>query len=57
MRAANGGTNAGHTIVNSLGTFRLRLIPSGIFNPQAVSIIGNGVVIDPDVLLDGDGAA
>jgi adenylosuccinate synthase len=49
---ANGGTNAGHTIVNSLGTFRLRLIPSGIFNAQAISIVGNGVVVDPDVLLD-----
>lgn len=48
----NGGTNAGHTIVNELGTFRQRLIPSGIFNPQAVSIIGNGVVIDPAVLLE-----
>src|SRR4051812_42523332 len=48
----NGGTNAGHTIVNELGTFRQRLIPSGIFNPHAVSVIGNGVVVDPDVLLD-----
>jgi len=48
----NGGTNAGHTIVNDLGTFRQRLIPAGIFNPHAVSIIGNGVVIDPDVLID-----
>ncbi len=48
----NGGTNAGHTIVNELGTFRMRMIPSGIFNAQAVSIIGNGVVVDPDVLLD-----
>src|SRR5437763_3788655 len=48
----NGGTNAGHTIVNELGTFRMRMIPSGIFNPQAVSIIGNCVVVDPDVLLD-----
>src|SRR3954453_22961183 len=48
----NGGTNAGHTIVNELGTFRMRLIPSGIFHPQAVSVIGNGVVIDPEVLID-----
>ncbi len=48
----NGGPNAGHTIVNSLGTFRLRLIPSGIFNPQAVCIIGNGVVLDLEVLLE-----
>lgn len=48
----NGGPNAGHTIVNALGTFKLRLTPSGIFNPQAVSIIGNGVVVDPEILLE-----
>ena len=48
----NGGPNAGHTIVNEFGTFRQRLIPSGVFNPQAVCIIGNGVVIDPAILLD-----
>jgi adenylosuccinate synthase len=48
----NGGPNAGHTIVNELGTFRLRLIPSGIFNPQAVSVMGNGMVIDPETLLE-----
>jgi adenylosuccinate synthase len=48
----NGGTNAGHTIVNHLGTFRMRMVPSGIFNPQAISIIGNGVVIDPEVLIE-----
>lgn len=48
----NGGTNAGHTIVNQWGTFRLRLIPSGIFNPHAISVIGNGVAVDPDVLIE-----
>lgn len=48
----NGGPNAGHTIVNEKGTFKLRLTPSGIFNPQALSIIGNGVVLDPEVLLE-----
>src|SRR4051812_31236618 len=48
----NGGTNAGHTIVKEHGTFRMRVIPSGIFNPQAVSIIGNGVVVDPQVLIE-----
>jgi adenylosuccinate synthase len=48
----NGGTNAGHTIVNELGTFRLRMVPSGIFHAQAISLIGNGVVIDPDVLVE-----
>jgi adenylosuccinate synthase len=48
----NGGSNAGHTIVNELGTFKLRLVPSGIFNSQAVSVIGNGVVVDLDVVLE-----
>jgi adenylosuccinate synthase len=48
---ANGGANAGHTIVNPAGTFRLHLIPSGIFHPRAICVIGNGVVVDPDALL------
>src|SRR5437773_8488078 len=48
----NGGTNAGHTIVNERGTFRMRMVPSGIFHPQVVSVIGNGVVVDPDVLIE-----
>ena len=48
----NGGPNAGHTIVNDMGTFRQRLIPSGIFNPNAVSLMGNGMVIDIETLLE-----
>jgi len=47
----SGGTNAGHTVVNSQGEFKLHLIPAGIFRPQANCIIGNGVVINPKVLL------
>lgn len=47
----NGGNNAGHTIVNDLGTFKLHLIPSGAFHPQAQCIIGPGVVIDLGELL------
>src|SRR5439155_2056337 len=47
----NGGANAGHTIVNPLGTFKMRLIPSGIFHPRTICVIGNGVVLDPEVLL------
>ncbi len=47
-----GGNNAGHTVVNAQGTFKLHLLPSGIFDPHTVNIIGNGVVIDPAVLLD-----
>ena len=48
----SGGDNAGHTVVNCYGEFRLHLVPSGIFSPQTISIIGNGVVINPGVLLD-----
>ena len=48
----SGGDNAGHTIVNPYGEFKLHLVPSGIFAPHATSIIGNGVVINPAVLLD-----
>ena len=45
-----GGNNAGHTVKNPTGDFQLHLIPSGICSPGVVSIIGNGVVIDPDAL-------
>jgi len=47
----SGGDNAGHTVVNHLGEFALHIIPSGIFSPQATSIIGNGVAINPAVLI------
>jgi adenylosuccinate synthase len=46
----SGGDNAGHTVVNPYGEFKLRLTPSGIFYKEAISIIGNGVVINPAVL-------
>jgi adenylosuccinate synthase len=46
-----GGTNAGHTVVNDLGTFRLHLVPSGIFDSRATCIIGNGVVVNPGELI------
>jgi adenylosuccinate synthase len=42
----NGGNNAGHTIVNQYGTFKLHLVPSGAFHPQVKCIIGPGVVLD-----------
>lgn len=45
------GNNAGHTIVNELGEFKLHLVPAGIFYPEKTCIIGNGVAIDPEVLL------
>lgn len=47
----SGGDNAGHTVVNPFGEFKLRLTPSGIFYPEVTSIIGNGVVINPEVLI------
>jgi len=47
----SGGNNAGHTVVNDRGTFQLHLVPSGICWPGVCGIIGNGVVVDPDVLL------
>jgi len=46
----SGGDNAGHTVINSFGKFALHLVPSGIFSPNAISIIGNGVAINPSVL-------
>lgn len=48
----SGGNNAGHTVINDRGTFKLHLVPAGIFNPQTVNIIGTGVVVDPRALLD-----
>jgi adenylosuccinate synthase len=46
-----GGNNAGHTVVTDDGKFSFHLIPCGVFWPQALNVIGNGVVVDPDVLL------
>jgi adenylosuccinate synthase len=48
----SGGPNAGHTVINPYGEFRLHLVPSGIFNPHTLSLIGNGVVVSPSVLLE-----
>lgn len=47
-----GGNNAGHTVVIGDKKFALHLLPSGILTPEVVPVIGNGVVIDPGVLLD-----
>ncbi|TMG66341.1 MAG: adenylosuccinate synthase [Chloroflexi bacterium] len=41
-----GGNNAGHTVVNQHGTFKLHLVPSGIFNPSALCVLGPGTVVD-----------
>jgi adenylosuccinate synthase len=46
-----GGNNAGHTIVRDGETFKFHLIPSGILHSDKVCVIGNGVVLDPSILL------
>lgn len=45
-----GGNNAGHTVINEYGKFALHLIPSGIFRPGVVNVLGNGTVIDLEAL-------
>src|SRR5215218_3943112 len=47
-----GGNNAGHTIVRGEETFKFHLIPSGILYPGCTCVIGNGVVVDPRVLVE-----
>lgn len=47
----HGGNNAGHTVINKYGKFAMHLIPSGIFNKKAKAIIGNGVILDLEVLV------
>jgi len=47
-----GGNNAGHTVVVGDEHYALHLLPSGVLNPDVTPVIGNGVVIDPPVLLD-----
>ena len=48
---AQGGNNAGHTVVTGGVTYKLHLVPSGILYPETVCVIGNGTVVDPAVLL------
>ena len=48
----SGGDNAGHTVINPYCEFKLHLVPSGIFYPHTICIIGNGVVINPAVLIE-----
>jgi len=46
-----GGGNAGHTVINEKGKFALHLLPSGIFRDGVVNILGNGVAVDPESLM------
>jgi adenylosuccinate synthase len=47
-----GGHNAGHTLVIDGKTYKLSLLPSGVVRPNKLSVIGNGVVVDPRALVD-----
>lgn len=47
----NGGDNAGHTVTVGSQTFKLHLIPSGIIHPHTTGVIGSGVVVNPETLL------
>lgn len=46
-----GGDNAGHTVINNQGEFKLHLVPCGIFNPKTLCVIGNGVAVNPGNLI------
>ncbi len=46
-----GGSNAGHTIINQYGKFALHLLPSGVFYPEVMNVIGPGVAVNIPVLL------
>ena len=53
-----GGHNAGHTLVIGNETYKLALLPSGVVRPGKLSVIGNGVVLDPwHLVAEIDGAA
>ena len=52
-----GGHNAGHTLVIDGETYKLSLLPSGIVRPGKLSVIGNGVVVDPAALVERDRAS
>ncbi|MEA2008420.1 MAG: adenylosuccinate synthase [Chloroflexota bacterium] len=47
----SGGDNAGHTVTVGEQTFKLHLIPSGVIQPHTIGVLGNGMVINPNVLL------
>ncbi|HUW55488.1 MAG TPA: adenylosuccinate synthetase, partial [Planctomycetota bacterium] len=49
---SQGGNNAGHTVVVGREKFILHLVPCGVLRPGVVSVIGNGVVVDPKYLLE-----
>ena len=48
----HGGNNAGHTVIVDNKTYKLHLIPSGVLYSHPISVIGNGVVVDPQALIN-----
>src|SRR5258706_13042391 len=48
----NGGNNAGHTVINEFGTFKIHLVPSGIFAKSAIGLLGGGMFIGSRVLIE-----
>jgi len=46
------GNNAGHTVINDRGEFKLNVVPAGIFYPEKACLIGNGVAVDPAIVLN-----
>ena len=46
-----GGANAGHTVINQYGEFEIHALPSGVFRKGVVNVIGNGVALDPEMLM------
>ena len=48
----NGGNNAGHTVAFEGETYKLHLVPSGLFHPGVTCVVGGGLVVDPKALLD-----
>ena len=51
-----GGGNAGHTVINEMGKFALHLLPSGIFRRGVMNVLGNGVALGCEDLMEGIGA-
>jgi len=47
-----GGDNAGHTVINEFGKFALHIIPSGIFNPETMNIVGAGTVVNFETMAE-----
>jgi adenylosuccinate synthase len=47
-----GGDNAGHTVINEYGIFKFHIVPCGIFNRNCTCLVGTGMVVNPDVLLE-----